>query len=146
MARCNGPPTVSSQPTRINERKEQRHYEGYQLWGGDRMSELTTFNEGSALARDARRFGREISRGRLGTQIRTSQVDNATDVTLAKVENLTMATGNAMQQITRVSQAQRQLEMIAPDAAQRLAFIADDHMLGCAELLSDLRRDLHRIR
>jgi IS30 family transposase len=146
MARYNGPPTVSSQPTRINERKEQRHYEGYQLWGGHRMSELTTFNEGSALARDARRFGREISRGRLGTQIRTSQVDNATDVTLAKVENLTMATGNAMQQITRVAQAQRQLEMIAPDAAGRLAFIADDHMLGCAELLSDLRRDLRRIR
>ena len=146
MARCNGPPTVSSQPTRIIKRKEQRHYEGYQLWGGDGMSELAAYNGGGALARDARRSSREISRGHLGTQIRTSQVDNATDVTLAKIENLTMATGNAMQQITRVSQAQRQLEMMAPDAAGRLAFIADDHMLGCAELLSDLRRNLRRIR
>ena len=110
------------------------------------MSELATHSGGNALARDARRFGREISRGRLDTQIRTSQIDNATDVTLAKVENLTMATGNAMQQITRVAQAQRQLEMMTPDAAGRLAFIADDHMLGCAELLSELRRDMRRIR
>ena len=110
------------------------------------MSDLTTYNGGGVLARDARRSGREISRDRLGTQIRTSRVDNTTDVTLAKIENLTMATGNAMQQITRVSQAQRQLEMIAPDTAQRFALIADDHMLGCAELLSDLRRDLRRIR
>ena len=110
------------------------------------MRELSTFSEGSALVRDARRSSREISRGRLGTQIQTSQVDNATDVTLAKIENLTMATGNVMQQITRVSQAQRQLEMMAPDAAGRLAFIADDHMLGCAELLSDLRRNLRQIR
>lgn len=111
------------------------------------MSDLTPYGFGSnALSRDARRASQMISRGRLGTQVTTSQVDNATDIALAKVENLTMATGSAMQQVTRVAQAQRQLEQMTPEAAGRLAFLADDHMLGCAELLADLRRDLRRVR
>jgi hypothetical protein len=110
------------------------------------MSEITSYTGDGALGRDARRASRAVSRGRLGTQIRTSAVDNTTDVVLAKVENLTMATGSAMQQVTRVAQAQRQLEQLAPEAAGRLAFLADDHMLGCAELLSDLRRDLRRVK
>jgi hypothetical protein len=79
-------------------------------------------------------------------QVRTSQADNVTDLAQVKVENLTMATGSAMQQVTRVAQAQRQLEQLAPEAAGRLAFLADDHMLGCAEMLADLRRDLRRVR
>ncbi|MFL6099495.1 MAG: hypothetical protein ACJ71T_06035 [Actinomycetales bacterium] len=108
-------------------------------------AELTPY-VGGALMRDARRAGREISRGRLGAQIRTSQVDNATDVAVAKIENLTMATGNAMQQVTRVAQAQRQLEQLAPEATGRLTYLADDHVLGCAELVADLRRDLRRVR
>lgn len=110
------------------------------------MSELTPYVQGDGLSRDARRYGREISRGRLGTLIRTNQVDNATDVALAKVDNLTMATANAMQQVTRVTQAQRHLEQLTPEAAGRLAFLAEDHVLGCAELLADLRRDMRRIR
>lgn len=138
------------------QREQERRLDGrYQLgWrqcrhshaGGSRMSDLTPYVGSSSLSRDARRASREISRGRLGTQITTSQVDNATDVALAKVENLTMATGNAMQQVTRVAQAQRQLEQTTPEAAGRLAFLADDHMLGCAELLADLRRNLRRVR
>ena len=109
------------------------------------MSSLEPYVD-HALSRESRRASREISRGRVGTQIRMSAVDNATDVALSKVENLTMATGSAMQQVTRVAQAQRQLEQIAPEAAGRLAFLADDHMLGCSELLADLRRDLRRVR
>ena len=101
---------------------------------------------GGLISRQARRYGREISRGRLGALIRTGQVDNTTDITLAKIDNLTMATGNAMQQVSRVTQAQRHLEQLTPEAAGRLAFLAEDHMLGCAELLSDLRRELRRIR
>jgi hypothetical protein len=109
--------------------------------------EIMLYNlAGGALRRDARRASREISRGQLGTQIATSQVNDTTDVTVAKVDNLTMATGNAMQQVTRVAQAQRQLEQMAPEAAGRLAFLADDHVLGCAELLADLRRNLRRVR
>jgi hypothetical protein len=109
------------------------------------MSELSPFicADGSG---DARRASRQLSRSRLGAQIRTGEVGSVTDVALAKVDNLTMATGNAMQQVTRVATAQRQLEQLAPEAAGRLAFLADDHMLGCAELLGDLRRDLRRVR
>jgi predicted RecB family endonuclease len=102
--------------------------------------------DGGAISRDARRAGRAITHGRLGTQITASRVDNITDVTLAKVENLAMATGNAMQQVIRVAQAQRQLEQMTPEAAGRLALLADDHMLGCADLLADLRRDLRRVK
>ena len=111
------------------------------------MSEITPYsNAGGLSSRDARRASRQIMRGQISTQVRTAAVDNTTDVTLAKLENLTMATGNSMQQVTRVAQAQRQLEQLAPEAAGRLAFLADDHMLGCAELLADLRRDLRRCR
>jgi predicted RecB family endonuclease len=109
------------------------------------MTELTTYS-GGGLSRDARRTSRQLGRGRLGTQLRTTEVDNVTDVALAKVDNLTMATGSAMQQVTRVATAQRQLEQLTPEAAGRLAFLADDHMLSCAELLGDLRRDLRRVR
>lgn len=109
------------------------------------MSDLAPYT-GGVVSRDARRAGREISRGRLGTQIRMASVDDATDVALAKVENLTMATGSAMQSVARVAAAQRQLEQMVPEVSGRLAFLAEDHLLGCGELLSDLRRDMHRVR
>lgn len=110
------------------------------------MDLVPAVGAGGLLDRDARRTSRAIARGRLTTQLRSSQVDNTTDVTLAKVDNLTMATGNAMQQVIRVAQAQRQLEQMIPEAAGRLAFLADDHLLGCTELLADLRREMRRIR
>ena len=110
------------------------------------MNEIDTHGAGGIASRDARRASRSIHLGRLSTQVRTSTVDNITDVVLAKIDNLTMATGSSMQQVTRVAQAQRQLEQAAPEAAGRLAYLADDHTLGCAELLSDLRRDLRRCR
>ncbi len=109
-------------------------------------SDMMPFLEGGVLSRDSRRASREISRGRLGAQVRSAQVDNSTDVTMAKVENLTMATANAMQQVTRVAQAIRQLEQMMPEVAGRLGYLADDHMLGCSELLADLRREMRRIR
>jgi DNA transposition AAA+ family ATPase len=109
------------------------------------MSDLIQYT-GGAVSRDARRASRQISRGRLGTQVRMAAVDDATDFAVAKVENLTMATGSAMQSVARVAAAQRQLEQIAPEASGRLAYLADDHVLGCAEVLGDLRRDMRRIR
>lgn len=110
------------------------------------MNELTLYSGGGAVSRDARRASRAITRGRLDVQLRSSAVDNTTDVAIAKVDNLTLATSNAMQQVTRVAQAQRQLEQLAPEVAGRLAFLADDHVMSCAELLGDLRRDLRRVR
>ena len=110
------------------------------------MSDIIQYGGGGVVSRDVRRASRQISRGRLSSQIQTASVDNTTDVSLAKVENLTLAAGSAMQQVTRVAQAQRQLEQLAPEAAGHLSFLATDHMLGCAELLADLRRDLRRCR
>lgn len=110
------------------------------------LPEPTQGSTRGALGRDSRHASREISRGRLGMQIRTSQVDNVTDVALAKVENLTMATGNAMQHVTRIAQAQQQLEQMTPAASGRLEYLAQDHMFGCAELLADLRRDMRRVK
>lgn len=111
------------------------------------MTDMTLYSGGGSLvSSDARRASRVITRGRLDMQIRTAAIDNVTDISQAKVDNLTMATANAMQQVTRVAQAQRQLEQLAPEVTGRLAFLADDHVLGCAELLSDLRRDFRRVR
>lgn len=109
------------------------------------MTELVPYN-GSALTRDARRALRHISRGRLAAQMRTGEVDLTTDVAIAKLENVTMAVGTAMQQVGRVAQVQRQLEQLTPEATGRLAFLAEDHVLGCSELLADLRRELRRLR
>lgn len=109
------------------------------------MSNIQPYNPNAgALDRPARRAARQISRQQMGALVRSAAVDAATDVSIAKVDNLTMATGNAMQAVVRVAQAQRHLEQLAPEAAGRLAFLADDHMLGCGELLADLRRELRR--
>ena len=87
------------------------------------MNDLTPY-VGGVISRDARRAGREISRGRLGAQVRMAAADDVTDLAMAKVEDLTMATGSAMQSVARVAVAQRQLEQLAPEASGRLAFLA----------------------
>jgi hypothetical protein len=96
------------------------------------------------LLRDARRAGRAINRYQSGGQVRVAQVDVETDVALAKVEAITHTTGQAMGAVVRVAQAQRHLEQLAPEAAGRLNFLADDHMLSMSDVMADLRRDLRR--
>jgi hypothetical protein len=110
------------------------------------MSELMPFVGSGIITREARLAGRAISRSKARAQVRIAEADDATDVTMAKVEDLTMATGSVMQQVVRVTKAQRELEQLAPEASARLNYLADDHMLGCAELLADLRRELRRNR
>jgi hypothetical protein len=105
--------------------------------------ELAPYMTG-AVARDARRAGRAISHYQSGGQVRVAKVDIDTDVALAKVDALTAATGSAMGSVVRVAQAQRHLEQLAPEAAGRLAFLADDHMLGMADIMADLRHDMRR--
>ena len=107
-------------------------------------NELTTYDGGFPVSRDVRRAGRAISRYRSGGQVRQARVDVDTDVALAKADALTAATGSAMGSVVRVAQAQRHLELLAPEAAGRLAYLADDHMLGMGEILADLRRDVRR--
>jgi hypothetical protein len=118
----------------------------YQLEGAGIMSELVPFGVSGIVTREGRQASRAISRSKARTYVRIAEADDSTDVTLAKVENLTMATGSVMQQVVRVTKAQRELEQLAPEASARLNYLADDHMLGCSELLADLRRELHRNR
>ena len=106
--------------------------------------DLTIYAGGSELSRPARRAGRAISRHQMTAQVRVAAADADTDVTVAKIENVTMATGTAMSSVVRVAQAQRHLEQLAPEATSRLAFLADDHMLGMGDLLADLRHELRR--
>ena len=110
------------------------------------MGELSPIVTGGIVLRESRHVLRAISRSRAVAEVRIAEVDASTDVTLAKIDNLTMANGAAMQQVVRVARVQRELEQLAPEASGRLNFLADDHLLGCAELLSDLRRELRRNR
>lgn len=109
------------------------------------MSEILPYNRNqNGLTRDVRRAGRAISRYQTGGQVRIAQVDTEADISLAKVDALTTATGNAMGAVVRVAQAQQHLELLAPAAAGRLAYLADTHMLAMGDLMQDLRRDLRR--
>ena len=109
-------------------------------------TEIMPFGASGLANREARQSIRAIARTRARTDMRVAEVDASTDVTLAKIDNLTMATGTAMQQVVRVARVQRELEQLAPEASGRINFLADDHLLGCAELMADLRRELRRNR
>lgn len=100
--------------------------------------------DSGGLLRDSRRAGRAISRYQSGGQLRVAQVDVEVDVALAKVDAYTHTAGQAMSAVTRVAQGQRHLEQLAPEAAGRLNYLADDHMLAMADVMADLRRDLRR--
>lgn len=106
------------------------------------MSDIQAFTGGPS--RPARRAARAISRNQVTAQVRISGVDASTDVTNAKIENVSLATGTAMRAVVAVTKLQENLEALAPAAAGKLAFLSDDHTLGMGELLADLRRDLRR--
>jgi hypothetical protein len=111
---------------------------------GQMTNELTIYDGGFPVSREVRRTGRAISRYQAGGQVRVAAVDTDTDVALAKVDASTATTGHAMTAVVRVAQLQKSLELLAPDAAGRLAFLADDHMLSMSEVVADLRRELRR--
>jgi hypothetical protein len=106
--------------------------------------EVTRYTGAGSYNGLARRASRAITARQMDGQVRLAGVDADTDVTISKLENITMATGAASAAVVRVAQAQRHLEQLVPEASARLAFLADDHILGCAEVLADLRRELRR--
>ena len=109
------------------------------------MSDLRPYTAaGVARSRSSRRAAEAIQQQSLGADVRIAAANARTDVTLAKTENVTLATGAAMAAVVRVSQAQRQYEQLAPDAAGRLAFLADEHLLGMSDLLTQMRLDQRR--
>jgi len=108
------------------------------------MQDIDLYSTTSAQPRDARRAGRAISRYQVNGQVKVARLDTEADVTAAKGDIYTAATGNAMASVVRVAQGQRALEQLAPEASGRLALLADDHALTMAEILGDLRRELRR--
>lgn len=107
------------------------------------MSAIEPYMSGG-LIRDARSASRAISRHQAGGLVRVGQVDTDTDIALAKIDALTHTTGRAMGAVVRVAQAQRQLELMTPEAAPRLNFLADEHLLSLSDVMGDLRRDLRQ--
>ncbi len=108
------------------------------------MSDLIPFTSNTDLSRPARRASRAISRHTMTAQVRVASVDAETDVTIAKVENYTLAASTGMTAVARVAKGQSHLEQTVPEVSGRLAYLADSHLLGVGELLDDLRRDLRR--
>jgi hypothetical protein len=108
------------------------------------MSDIILSQEGGGLTRDVRRAAKTISRCHSVAQVRIARIDAETDVALAKVDAVSVATGSAMASVVRVAQAQRHLELLAPEAAGRLSYLADDHMLAMGDTVADLRRELRR--
>lgn len=98
----------------------------------------------SLPARDTRRANRAIGRMESQALVRRSAIDIEVDLAVDKIEAQTSATGSGMASVVRVAQAQRQLEQLAPEAAPRLAYLADAHALGVGDVLSELRRNLRR--
>lgn len=108
------------------------------------MTDMQPYRGIELLIRDMRWAGRTISRSQAGGQLRMAGVDIATDLALTKVDSLTTVTGQTMGAVVRVAQAQNHLEQLAPEASGRLAMLADDHVLGLAEISADHRRTLRR--
>ncbi len=105
-----------------------------QPYGGSRLPSTS----------DGRRAARTISRYQTQGEVRVADIDVDTDVALAKVEASTATSGQAMAAVVRVAQLQKSLELLAPEAAGRLAFLADDHMLSMSEIVADQRRAMRR--
>jgi len=107
------------------------------------MSDLVPWS-GGVVSRDTRRAARSISRYQAGSQVRLALVDVDADLAAAKIDAVTSTTGQAMGAVVRVAQAQRHLEQMAPEAAGRLALLAEDHTWSMTDVMADLRRDLRR--
>ena len=109
-------------------------------------SEIVPIGGGGLMRREARSTLRAVGQSKSFTQVRVARADDSTDLAVAKLENLSLATGSAMHQVARVARIQREMEQLAPEVSMRLNFLVEDHLLGCSELLADFRRELRRDR
>jgi hypothetical protein len=109
------------------------------------MSDLQPYLGGyPPLSRDSKRAARAISRYQGNTQVRIAGTDHETDVSIAKVDSITAITGQAMTAVTRVAQAQKHLEMMAPEVSGRLGLLADGHAISMVEIMTDHQRVMRR--
>ena len=108
------------------------------------MSYDITRWEAGGLDRDHRRTSRVISRVASGGQIRQAQVEVEADVTAAKIDAITGATGLGLGAVAKVAQAEQALMQNFPTASGRLAFIAERHMLAVGDVLDELHYQVRR--
>lgn len=109
------------------------------------MSDIQPYAPGGlSTTRDLRRAGRAVSRHRADGQIAVSGIDTVTDVSGAKIDSGTAVIGQAMGAVVRVAQAQKHLELLAPEASGRLALLADSHALAMSEVAADHFRTIRR--
>lgn len=109
------------------------------------MSDLVPFSSRRGISRDDRRVSRSMERSRMRNDLSISDVDNAVDLSMAKTDAVTTATGAGMTAIARVAQAQVQLELMSPQAAARLNMLADAHSMVVLDHLVDLSRKVRRL-
>jgi hypothetical protein len=83
------------------------------------VNDMQLYGNGGLASRPARQAGRAISRNQMGASVRVSAVDAETDVTVAKIGNVTMATGSAARAVVQVAQLQQALEQLIPGASGR---------------------------
>lgn len=106
--------------------------------------DIDRYGQGGPLPRYIRRAARDLERYQLDNKVKAGKADSDTDAAMAVMEDDTMATGKAMEQVVRVARLQRQLEEMAPEASGRLALLADEHAFGMADDINRLRRRLSR--
>jgi mannitol-1-phosphate/altronate dehydrogenase len=97
------------------------------------MSELSIYPSAGVIARDSRRTSREISRVHGASQVRQAAIDAEVDVTLAKIDSVTTATGYSLTATARIAQAETALVQNFPGASGRVAFHCERHMLAVAD-------------
>jgi hypothetical protein len=109
------------------------------------MSDLQPYGVSNLPATaDTRRAARHVSRFQAGAQVRLAAIDSETDVALGKIDAATATSAQAMAAVIRVAQLHKNLELLAPEAAGRLAYLADVHMVGMGETVVELQRQLWR--
>lgn len=111
------------------------------------MSQIQLFSSSRGVLNpsDDRRLARAVSRGHVVSTIRSSDVQNETDVALAKIDATTATSAQAMAAVVHIGQLHKTLELLLPEMAGRLAYLGEDHTLGLGETAADLRRQLRRI-
>lgn len=107
------------------------------------MSEVQPY-ESATPSRFDRSATRATLRSRSAAQARMARIADEADVSMEKVEQVTVTVANGMFAVARVDNVLRQLEAQSPAISGRLARLADFHEMAVAQTVEDLRRDLRR--
>jgi hypothetical protein len=97
----------------------------------------------------SRRDARTVQRSRSGSVVsrlaREAAIDSETDVALSKLDSFTLTTASGMNHVAKIAQAEQALTEMAPRAAGRIRFLADQHTMGVVAELNAFQTKLRRI-